>query len=66
MDKDKMIEDIIAMLDNGVKSGQGHINIKVDENQNIEKEVEEGTASCLMKNMPCCAPTEFFDEDEEK
>ena len=26
MDKDKMIEDIVAMLDGSVKKGDGHIN----------------------------------------
>ena len=30
MDKEKMINDIVAMLDNGVKRGDGHINVKVN------------------------------------
>ena len=28
MDKDKMIEDIVAMLDGSVKKGDGHINVQ--------------------------------------
>ena len=26
-DKEKMIDDIVAMLDNSVKKGDGHINV---------------------------------------
>ena len=32
-DKEKMIDDIVAMLDNSVKKGDGHINVVIDENQ---------------------------------
>ena len=31
-DKEKMIDDIVAMLDGSIKKGDGHINLKVDEN----------------------------------
>lgn len=30
-DKEKMIDDIVAMLDNSVKKGDGHINVVIDE-----------------------------------
>ena len=30
-DKEKMIDDIVAMLDGSIKKGDGHINLKVDE-----------------------------------
>ena len=29
-DKEKMIDDIVAMLDNSVKKGDGHINVVID------------------------------------
>ena len=34
-DKEKMIDDIVAMLDNSVKKGDGHINVVIDENQEV-------------------------------
>lgn len=33
MDNDKMIDDIVAMLDAGVAKGQGHINVKVEDQE---------------------------------
>ena len=41
-DKEKMIDDIVAMLDNSVKKGDGHINVVIDENQKDSKEVTRG------------------------
>ena len=38
-DKEKMIDDIVAMLDNSVKKGDGHINVVIDEDQKDSKEV---------------------------
>lgn len=31
MDKDRTIDDIVAMLDGSVQNGNGHIYVKVDE-----------------------------------
>ena len=45
-DKEKMIDDIVAMLDNSVKKGDGHINVVIDENQKDSKEVTRGCADC--------------------
>ncbi|MBS5652584.1 MAG: hypothetical protein KHW49_03315 [Eubacterium sp.] len=72
MDKEKMINDIVAMLDNGVKRGDGHINVKVnpdtDEAKEVkdEKSVTRGTAECSINPMPCCAPTEILPGDDEE
>lgn len=72
MDKEKMINDIVAMLDNGVKRGDGHINVKVnpdtDEAKGVkdEKSVTRGTAECSINPMPCCAPTEILPGDDEE
>ena len=71
MDKEKMINDIVAMLDNGVKRGDGHINVKV--NNDVEdsngtddkKTVTRGSAECSINPMPCCAPTEILPGDDE-
>ena len=41
MDKDKMIEDIVAMLDGSVKKGDGHINVQVNEVEEDPKEIKE-------------------------
>ena len=41
MDKEKMINDIVAMLDNGVKRGDGHINVKVNSDTDEAKEVKD-------------------------
>ena len=72
MDKEKMINYIVAMLDNGVKRGDGHINVKVnpdtDEAKEVkdEKSVTRGTAECSINPMPCCAPTEILPGDDEE
>ena len=72
MDKENMINDIVAMLDNGVKRGDGHINVKVnpdtDEAKEVkdEKSVTRGTAECSINPMPCCAPTEILPGDDEE
>lgn len=65
MDKDKMIDDIVAMLDKGVSSGKGHINVKVDEMQNTEKQVINGCAECSSNPTACSVPTEFFEDEED-
>lgn len=66
--KDKIIDDIIAMLDNSVMNGDGHINIKIDEEQNQSKEVTRGCADCSVNPMACSVPTIELpgDEDFEK
>ena len=47
MDNDKMIDDIVAMLDAGVAKGQGHINVKVEDKNATEKEIVNGTCFYL-------------------
>ncbi|HEY9574274.1 MAG TPA: hypothetical protein VIR32_01935 [Lachnospiraceae bacterium] len=38
MANEKLIEDIISMLDNSVEKGTGHVNIKVDTNNQVQAE----------------------------
>ena len=59
-DKEKMIDDIVAMLDNSVKKGDGHINVVID-----EKEVTRGCADCSVNPMACSVPTIELPGDED-
>lgn len=65
MDKNKMIDDIVAMLDAGVTKGQGHINVKVSEEQGEEKKVVNGSCDCSMNSMACAVPTMILEDDDE-
>lgn len=65
MDKDKMIDDIVAMLDAGVTKGQGHINVKVEKEQDVEKQVVNGDCECSINSMACAVPTMILEDDDE-
>ncbi|MFQ9515699.1 MAG: hypothetical protein ACLRZ9_07700 [Eubacterium sp.] len=65
MDKEKMIDDIVAMLDGSVKNGDGHINVKIDENQDDSKEVTRGCADCSTNPTACSIPTLELPDDED-
>lgn len=59
MDKDTMINDIIAMLDSSVAEGVGHMNITVtdDGEVNIEKTVDKNTnGDCGAGDVACKIP----------
>ena len=56
MDKDKMIEDIVAMLDGSVKKGDGHINVQVNEVEEDPKEIKEEKSVYI---------TEFKEQEKE-
>lgn len=66
-DKEKMIDDIVAMLDGSVSKGDGHINVKVDENleSSTKKEVIRGCADCSINPMACSIPTAELPGDDE-
>ena len=71
MDKDKMIEDIVAMLDGSVKKGDGHINVQVNEVEEDPKEIKDeksvtrGSAENSINPMPCCMPTIELPDDDK-
>ena len=70
MDKDKKIDDILAMLDGSVKKGDGHINVQVndiksDEKVESEKNVSRGCADNSINPMACCVPTIELPDDDE-
>lgn len=66
-DKKKLVEDdIVAMLDNFMASGGGHMNVDVNADS-LNKQVQEMKSSeCNSKNMACQVPTlhEGLDSEE--
>lgn len=58
MDEQKMIEDLVAMLDSGMAQGVGHVNVEFDENLNETKEVQTmGCTDCSRTPLACSVPT---------
>lgn len=58
MEKQSTVDDIIAMLDESVASGVGHLNVQVDEDADSLKEVEQlGCLDCSKGNLACNIPT---------
>jgi len=74
MKNDKMIDDIVAMLDSSMLKGTGHVNITVNNNNisfdktEIDKTVETlGSTDCSKGDLACNIPTlhEGIDGNEE-
>lgn len=62
----KVLQDIIAQLDNSMELGTGHINVFVqDAGVGVdEKEVETmGCADCSKNPMACAVPTVELPDD---
>lgn len=58
MDNESMIDDLVKMLDDGMSSGVGHVNVDFDENSNISKEVQTmGCTDCSRTPLACSVPT---------
>ncbi|MGN0306998.1 MAG: hypothetical protein ACI4DN_02155 [Lachnospiraceae bacterium] len=58
MDKDKMIEDLVAMLDASMAKGVGHINADVDASIDGGKQVQTmGCSDCSRTPLACSVPT---------
>ncbi len=58
MSNDDRIDDIIAMLDQGVQNGVGHININTDETLTTPKTVQTmGCTDCSRTPLACSVPT---------
>ncbi len=66
--KELVEDDIVAMLDNFMAKGGGHMNVDVDTlNGNLNKQVQEAKSSeCNSKNMACQVSTlhEGLDNEE--
>lgn len=72
--KGDMINDIVAMLDNSIAKGVGHMNISADEINDtdtgaVQRSVEQlGCLDCAKGDLACSVPTlhEGIDSDEEE
>lgn len=58
MTDDKKIDDLVALLDNFMENGGGHMNVQADDNIVEEVTVETfNSISCSSGNMACGVPT---------
>ena len=68
MENQNMIDDIIAMLDNSVSKGVGHLNISTVDSDKESKTVEQlGCLDCAKGDLACSIPTlhEGIDGNED-
>ncbi len=67
MNEKEKIDDLVAMLDNLMEGGQGHVNVFCD---GVDGDVvAEATVSkdCGCGNKTACQiPTMFFDEEQDE
>lgn len=58
MDEKTMIDDLVKMLDSGMTQGVGHVNVDVDLNQELSKNVQTmGCTDCSRTPLACSVPT---------
>ena len=58
MDEDKMIDDLVKMLDSGMDSGVGHVNVDCDQQAEESKNVQTmGCTDCSRTPLACSVPT---------
>lgn len=58
MDEDKMIEDLVKMLDSGMTEGVGHVNVDFDQQAEQSKSVQTmGCTDCSRTPLACSVPT---------
>jgi len=58
MNNEKMIDDLVAMLDAGIAKGVGHVNVDYDETLNTPKSVQTmGCTDCSRTPTACSIPT---------
>jgi len=58
MDKDRMVDDIVSMLDSSMANGTGHVNLDYSEKATEQKTVETmGCADCSRTPLACSVPT---------
>lgn len=78
MSQERLIEDIIAQLDQSIQAGVGHVNVSVNmqqtiiekinkNNETLIKKVERvGCLDCEVQNLACKTPTLMKGLDTEK
>ena len=66
--KEILEDDIVAMLDNFMAKGGGHMNVDVNAlSKDLNKQVQETKSSeCNSKNMACQVPTLHTGLDAEE
>lgn len=58
MDENKMIDDLVAMLDSSMEKGVGHVNADVDADIEGSKNVQTmGCSDCSRTPLACSVPT---------
>ncbi len=58
MDNEKMVEDLVKMLDSGRAMGVGHVNVDYDETKDDTKNVQTmGCTDCSRTPLACSVPT---------
>jgi len=58
MDENKMIEDLVKMLDSGMTEGVGHVNVDFDQQGEQSKTVQTmGCTDCSRTPLACSVPT---------
>lgn len=58
MNQDKMIDDLVKMLDSGMTDGVGHINVDTSEDTEQSKDVQTlGCTDCSRTPLACSVPT---------
>ena len=58
MDDNKMIDDLVKMLDAGMMQGVGHVNVDTDASQAETKNVQTmGCTDCSRTPLACSVPT---------
>ncbi len=62
---EEMVDDLVAFLDDSIKKGVGHLNVKTDGGQTELKRVETlGCSDCAEGNLACHVPTLHEGMDE--
>lgn len=58
MDDNKMVDDLVKMLDSGMAMGVGHVNVDYDATKEQSKEVQTmGCTDCSRTPLACSVPT---------
>lgn len=58
MDENKMIEDLVRMLDSGMSQGVGHVNVEYDAEEKQSRNVQTmGCTDCSRTPLACSVPT---------
>jgi len=58
MDEKQMIDDLVNMLDSGMASGVGHVNVDTESDKQVKKSVQTmGCTDCSRTPLACSVPT---------